>query len=123
MSSTSNRFRAFLLSLTLASAAWAVETTMISPYYFGPNAFPIPEIVDQTSSVLKVEAEANYFKGRRNDHTTDFTLRAVIPLWTSRANLSVWLPVMEWYRHSSAFVHSCNISTTPPPPVTFGAVI
>lgn len=95
--------------LTIFSAAPAVETTMISPYYFGPNAFPIPEIVDRTSSVLKIEAEANYFKGRRNDHTADFTLRTVIPLWTSRANLTVWLPVMEWYRNSDAFMQSCNI--------------
>lgn len=107
----SNHFRLIttLLSLLTLSVASAVETTLISPYYFGPNAFPIPEIVDRTSSVIKIEGEANYFRGRRDDHTTDFTLRAVIPLWTSRANLSIWLPVMEWYRNSDKFLQACNI--------------
>lgn len=91
-----------------------VETSMISPYYFGPNAFPVPEIVDTTSSRLRIDAEVNYYHGYRKDHTTDVTLRAVIPLWTPRANLTVFLPVMEWYRHSEEFLKACNIN----PPYT-----
>lgn len=87
----------------------AAEPTKVSPYYFGPNAFPIPEIMDRTQSRLVVEVDGNYFSGTRGDHTTDITLKTIIPLFTSRANLSIWLPVTEWYRHSDRYLADCGI--------------
>lgn len=86
------------------------EPTFVTPYYFGPNAFPIPDIVDKTSSKLKLEIQGNYFNGTRGDKTWDMTLKTVIPLWSDRVNLSVWLPVMEWYRHSDTYLESCNVA-------------
>lgn len=61
-----------------------------------------------------VEVDGNYFAGTRGDHTTDLTLKTIIPLFTSRANLSIWLPVMEWYRHSDRYLADCGVE----PPYT-----
>lgn len=105
-------FRSLLIIFTLLCAvrgASASDPTLVSPWYFGPNAFPIPEMMDRTSSDLRIEAVGNYFAGTRGDHTADITLKAIVPLFTHRANLSVWLPVMEWYHHSYRFLQDCNI--------------
>lgn len=91
---------------------YGLDPTYVTPYYFGPNAFPIPDIVDKTSSTLNIEMSSNYFSGTRGDKTWDVTLKTVIPLWSDRVNLSVWLPAMEWYRHSDRYLESCNV--TPP---------
>ncbi len=76
------------------------KATFVSPYYFGPNAFPIPDILVCTNSQLKVELAGDYFYGKKS-HTSDVFLKADIPLWTSRANLSLWWPVLEWYDDST----------------------
>ncbi|MDE6638276.1 MAG: hypothetical protein K2K32_08605 [Muribaculaceae bacterium] len=86
------------------------EPTYVTPYYFGPNAFPIPDIVDKTSPTLNIEMSSNYFNGTRGDKTWDVTLKTVIPLWSDRVNLSVWLPAAEWYRHSDLYLESCNVA-------------
>lgn len=111
-----NNFRLFFLlilsTICIPYHSFTVvgmEPTYVSPYYFGPNAFPIPEIVDSTSSTLNIELSSNYFKGTRGDKTWDATLKTVIPLWSDRVNLCIWLPVMEWYRHSSKYLESCNV--------------
>lgn len=85
------------------------EPTYVTPYYFGPNAFPIPDIVDKASSKLNLEVQGNCFNGVRGDKTWDMTIKTVIPLWSDRVNLSIWLPVMEWYRHSDTYLESCNV--------------
>lgn len=89
--------------------AFALEPTYVTPYYFGPNAFPIPDIVDKTSATLNVEVSGNYFNGLRGDKTWDASLKATVPLWTDRANLCIWLPVMEWYRNSEGYLADCNV--------------
>lgn len=72
--------------------------TYVSPYYFGPNAFPIPDILTHTSAKLRIELCGDYYHGTlRKDHTSDILLRTNIPLWTDRANLSLWWVVNEWY--------------------------
>lgn len=96
----------FVCSITIKG----LEPTYVSPYYFGPNAFPIPDIVDKTSPTLNFELSSNYFYGMRGDKTWDATLKAIVPLWSDRVNLCVWLPVMEWYRHSDAYLSSCNVA-------------
>lgn len=65
-----------------------VDTTFVSPYYFGPNAFPIPDVLTKTSDKLKIELAGDYYWGK--NYTTDIFLKTHIPLWTHRANLSLW---------------------------------
>lgn len=86
------------------------NVTLISPYYFGPNAFPVPDMLDgRVSGELRIELAGDYFHGNRGDHTSDVALKANVPLWTRRANLSVWMPVMEWYRNSDRNIAACRI--------------
>ena len=78
------------------------EKTMVAPQWFGPNAFPIPEITDgRVRDRLSVEVAGDYFKGRLaagQDDTYDFFLRAWIPLFSDRVNLTLWMPVVESWR-------------------------
>ena len=83
---------------------WAVSPagensdTHISTRYFGPNAFPIPDMLDgRVCPDLKVELAGDWYKGFDNDHTADAFFRLYIPLFTRRVNLTVWMPIQEWY--------------------------
>ena len=113
--------RKFYLLITLWSSAMIMAqtpiekssmstATLISPYYFGPNAFAVPEMMDgRVQRDLRIELAGNYFNGYRGDHTADASLKVNIPLWTDRANISVWMPVMEWYRNSDENMKVCRI--------------
>ena len=76
----------------------------IAPLYFGPNAFPIPDMLDgRTSGVLKAEIYADSIFGTTagcavmDDFTADMFLRIRIPLFTSRVNLVIWDDAVEYY--------------------------
>ena len=44
----------------------------IAPFYFGPNAFPVPDMLDSsTSDELKVELSGDYYVGFAKDWTAD----------------------------------------------------
>ena len=69
--------------------------TKIAPAYFGPNAFPVPDILTgRTSSVWKLEAYVdNYISTTyrwSEDYTASTFLRLTIPLFSDRANLVIW---------------------------------
>jgi len=84
--------------------------TQISPYYFGPNAFAVPEMLDgRVQPMLRAELATDYFKGFRGDRTVDAAFKLNIPLWTDRANLSVWMPAMEWYRNTDESLQACRV--------------
>ena len=84
--------------------------TQISPYYFGPNAFAVPEVLDgRVQTVLRAEVATDYFKGFRGDRTIDAAFKLNIPLWTDRVNLSVWMPAMEWYRNTDESLAACRV--------------
>lgn len=84
--------------------------TQISPYYFGPNAFAVPEMLDgRVQTVLRAEVATDYFHGFRGDQTIDASFKLNIPLWTDRANLSVWMPVREWYRNTDESLAASRI--------------
>lgn len=84
--------------------------TLISPYYFGPNAFPVPEMLDgRVSETLRVELAADRFYGHRGDRTTDVAFKINIPLWTPRANLTVWMPAVEWFRNTDLNMAECRV--------------
>lgn len=82
------------------------KPSLIAPAYFGPNAFPVPDMLDgRTSSVLSVELYGDYFAGTtgrmKEDMTGDIFARVTIPLFTSKANITVWMPIVESYYTSS----------------------
>lgn len=78
--------------------------SLVAPAYFGPNAFPVPDMLDgTTSSDLKVELYGDGFlcsmtSVPTDDLTLDLFAKATIPLFTERVNLVVWMPVVEWFR-------------------------
>lgn len=83
----------------------------IAPAYFGPNAFPVPDMLDgRTSSKLKLELYGDCFLGTTtsnvaDDITGDIFAKLTIPLFTSKANLTVWMPIFEYY-YTSAEVNA-----------------
>ena len=78
--------------------------SLVAPAYFGPNAFPVPDMTDgATSDKLKVELAADgfvchYTSGMIDDVTSDIFARLTVPLFTDRVNLVVWMPVVETFR-------------------------
>jgi len=84
--------------------------TGIAPLYFGPNAFPVPDMLDgRTQDKLKLELAADGYFGQYGDQTADVFARVYIPLFTPRVNLTVWMPVMEWYRLSDERRMMCRV--------------
>ena len=79
----------------------------ISPAYFGPNAFPVPDMLDgRTSSALKLELYGDCFLGTTtgrvaDDITGDLFAKLTLPLFTPKANLTVWMPIFEYFYTSA----------------------
>ena len=82
--------------------------SLVAPAYFGPNAFPVPDMLDgSTSGDLKVELYGDGFlcsmtPSPSDDITLDLFAKATIPLFSDRVNLVVWMPVVEWFRSGPA---------------------
>ena len=76
--------------------------TEIAPLWFGPNAFPVPEMSDgQLGTACTVELAGDYFQGHLadgKDLTYDAFIRIHLPLWSERAALTVWMPVVEFWQ-------------------------
>ncbi len=86
------------------------KATGIAPAYFGPNALPIPDMLDgRTQGALRMELATDGFFGYQGDKTVDLYARVNIPLWTERVNLSVWMPIMEWYRMTPERQRTCRL--------------
>ncbi len=80
--------------------------TKIAPAYFGPNAFPVPDMLTgRTSSAWKLEAYIdNYISTTyrwSEDYTASTFLRLTIPLFSDRANLVIWGPLTEYFHMGS----------------------
>ncbi len=87
--------------------------TYISPYYFGPNAFPIPDMLDGTTKRdLRLEIAVDHFVGFAGDQTTDIAAKCNIPLFTDRVNLTLWMPIMEWYQNTLERQRTCRLQDT-----------
>ncbi|MBO7408525.1 MAG: hypothetical protein J6T85_01380 [Paludibacteraceae bacterium] len=85
----------------------------ISPRHFGPNAFPVPAMLDgRVSETLKVELAGDWYHGYAGDETADVFARIYIPLFTKRVNLVVWMPICEWYRMTEERQRECLIQDT-----------
>lgn len=101
-------FASLLLSVSTINAQTSIEKpdlttpSLIAPDYFGPNAFPIPDMLDGTTlSNLKLEISADYFAGDRGDTTYDVAFKCICPLFSDRVNVTLWLSaISEWYNMS-----------------------
>jgi hypothetical protein len=93
------------------------EKSGVAPLWFGPNAFPIPEISDgRVKDRLTVELAGDYYKGHLvsgQDDTFDLFLRAWIPLFSPRVNLSLWMPVVETWRYDASVREARRILSDP----------
>ena len=84
--------------------------SLVAPYYFGPNAFPVPEMAD-TAAFGKwgFERAAEGFVGFEGDRTADPFARLRLPLWSDRVSLSLWMPVVEFYRSTEERLATCRV--------------
>ncbi|MGM9837086.1 MAG: hypothetical protein ACI30A_01185 [Paludibacteraceae bacterium] len=91
------------------------EPTGIAPAYFGPNAFPVPDMLDgRTQSHLRVEVAGDGYFGYEGDWTADVFARVYIPLFTERVNLTLWMPVQEWYAMTPERQRTCRLQDMVP---------
>lgn len=89
--------------------------TGIAPLYFGPNALPVPDMLDgRTQSQLRIEVAGDGYFGHAKDQTADIFARLSIPLFTDRVNLTVWMPVMEWYKMTEQRRQQCRVNDSVP---------
>ncbi|MCQ2342734.1 MAG: hypothetical protein MJZ75_04485 [Paludibacteraceae bacterium] len=89
------------------------SNTHISTAYFGPNAFPIPDMLDgRTCPTLQIEVAGDYYHGFAQDKTADLFLRTRIPLFTPRVNLTIWMPVVEGYWMTLDRQRQCEMQDT-----------
>lgn len=71
-----------------------------TPRYFGPNAFPLPELMGgKLSSRWEVELRGEYHK-MTGDKTKDVFARLYIPIAKGRASISLYGVIQEWYETS-----------------------
>ena len=83
----------------------------VAPAYFGPNAFPVPDMLDgRTSSMLVAELYADSFfctmtDNLTDDVTVDLAAKLTIPLFSDRVNLVLWMPMVEYFR-TTPYVNS-----------------
>jgi len=80
-----------------------VSNLVVAPKYFGPYAFPVPDMLDGTiCNDLHLELSGDMVVGNiggnsHKDYTYAPTYCIHLPLWTSRATLSVWGEFQEFY--------------------------
>lgn len=79
----------------------------IAPRFFGPNAFPVPDLLDgQIPDHLTIEEAADYYTGflvkGATDITQDVFLRVHVPLYSHRVSLSFWMPVFERWHYDAS---------------------
>lgn len=92
------KYRLTGLFLFCTTTLFAFTPTGVAPAFFGPNAFPIPDMSDgRTQRDLSVELAGEGYFGFDGSRTADIFARVRVPLFTQWANLSVWMPVYGWY--------------------------
>lgn len=88
--------------------------TKVAPLYFGPNAFPVPDMLDEAVvPTLRATLGADYARGDFGDRATSAMLSLRLPLFTTRANLAVWVPVVEGYRLTPEWKEHARIAGNP----------
>lgn len=98
---SAHKYILIAIFLTSSSLSYAFTTTGVAPAFFGPNALPVPEMSDGlTSDQLRLEIAADGYFGYNNSQTADIFARISLPLFSRWANLSIWMPVYEWYKQA-----------------------
>lgn len=98
MSLLSVRKHIAILLCLLPLYAQAFVPTGVAPAFFGPNALPVPDMSDgRTQEQLSLELAGDGWFGTTGDRTADIFARVNVPLFTRWANVSIWMPVYEWY--------------------------
>ena len=98
----------------LASSPMSVPT-LIAPKFFGPNSFPVPQMVDAAQmGQLQAEVAAEGYIGFAADYTIDAFARLSLPLFTNRAQLTVWMPVYEWWHNTAERQSQMRLLPTDP---------
>lgn len=92
-----NRLLAALTAAMLGSAALQAAAPYATPYYFGPNALPVPEMAERPSDRIRAEAGTRLYFGHRGGTTVNTNVRVVVPLWSDRVNLVSWANIREFY--------------------------
>lgn len=91
------------LLLPLSAFAQGYKTK-VSPAYFGPNTFQVPQISDgaKTTGNLQAILTGDFILGHtgQKDYTGDIYMELHIPLFTDRVNISAWGALQEWYVQS-----------------------
>lgn len=87
--------------------------SLIAPAYFGPNAFPVPEVLSaDTLNSIEISTSASADFGYMSDKTYTLNAKAMIPLFTNRVVLVVSMPVQEWYFNSLERQRFCRLQDT-----------
>jgi hypothetical protein len=90
--------------------SWRDKLSLLkySPRYFGPNAFPLPELrADGLGKRFEVEmrGEYHYFTG---DRTKDIFTRIYVPVADGRAGFELSLVAYEYYNTTQEIVEERN---------------
>lgn len=89
-----------LLCFSTAKADWRDKTELLvySPRYFGPTAFPIPELrsgICPTRYEVELRGQYHYYTG---DKTKDLFARVLLPFVKGRAGVEVTCIIVEDYK-------------------------
>lgn len=90
------------------------QETGIAPAFFGPNAFPIPEMsTGIVPSGVSVDISGDVYKGficpGAKDMTYDMYINLRIPLYRNRVGLYIWMVPQEWYSMDKAVMDARRI--------------
>ncbi len=92
---------ALIVLNTWAASAINISNDDIAPAHFGPHALPIPDMLDGTvAGELRLELSADYYHSFRGDKTIAPFAKINVPLYPTWVNLTVWMPIMEFYQNS-----------------------
>ena len=96
-----NRYLSAIIAVLCVSCPYVQSQdtdSRVSPLYFGPNALPVPEMLDgKVYERLHTEIAFDLHMGYHGDLTETVFVKLNIPLFSSRVNLSLWMPVVEFY--------------------------
>lgn len=82
-----------------------VARAQTSPYYFGPNAFPVPDMVETGRQGLILELGGDYIVGSlapQKDYTENISFNMSFPVFTERVRISIWGQFHEWFQDNEA---------------------
>lgn len=95
----------------LVPYSWKL-VSQISPYYFGPCAYPVPHMIDGSNqSDLTIEMSTNQFFGFAGDYTFAISPKVTIPIYTPRVNISLWGHMCEWYHNTDQRLKESRLDT------------